>query len=113
MQDGSSEAPSALTQLLVADASMGDTLDRVVVLSNEAVKGASFAGLAMLDDQGRASTAVFTDKEAPRIDQAQYETGREPCLDAGAAFEMLRRASQRENVKLRTIAQRIVDRTSP
>jgi GAF domain-containing protein len=33
-----------------------------------------------------------------------------PNLDADAAFAVLRRASQRENVKLRDIAQRIVDR---
>lgn len=33
-----------------------------------------------------------------------------PSLDADAAFDLLRRASQRENVKLREIAQRMVDR---
>jgi AmiR/NasT family two-component response regulator len=33
-----------------------------------------------------------------------------PNLDPDAAFDLLRRASQRENVKLREIAQRIVDR---
>jgi GAF domain-containing protein len=36
-----------------------------------------------------------------------------PDLDADGAFEMLRRASRRENVKLRTIAQRIVERRPP
>lgn len=35
---------------------------------------------------------------------------REPDLDAEGAFELLRRASQRENVKLRVIAKRIVER---
>lgn len=34
-------------------------------------------------------------------------------MDADAAFDLLRRASQRENVKLRDIAQRIVDRRLP
>jgi transcriptional regulator with GAF, ATPase, and Fis domain len=34
-------------------------------------------------------------------------------LDADAAFDLLRRASQRENVKLRDVAQRIVDRRPP
>jgi AmiR/NasT family two-component response regulator len=33
-------------------------------------------------------------------------------VDADAAFDMLRRASQRENVKLRDIAQRVVDRAT-
>jgi AmiR/NasT family two-component response regulator len=35
---------------------------------------------------------------------------RSPQLSADEAFDVLRRASQRENVKLRDIAQRIVDR---
>jgi AmiR/NasT family two-component response regulator len=35
---------------------------------------------------------------------------RSPALTADEAFELLRKASQRENVKLRDIAQRIVDR---
>jgi GAF domain-containing protein len=35
---------------------------------------------------------------------------RDENLDAGGAFEMLRRASQRENIKLRQVAQRIVNR---
>jgi GAF domain-containing protein len=34
---------------------------------------------------------------------------RSPHLDPDGAFDLLRRASQRENVKLREIAQRIVD----
>jgi transcriptional regulator with GAF, ATPase, and Fis domain len=34
-------------------------------------------------------------------------------LNADAAFELLRKASQRENVKLRDIAQRIVERRPP
>lgn len=38
---------------------------------------------------------------------------RSPQLSADEAFAMLRAASQRENVKLNTIAQRIVDRRSP
>ncbi len=37
--------------------------------------------------EGRNRTAVFTDQIAPEIDQAQYDSGEGPCLDAvlGAA----------------------------
>jgi GAF domain-containing protein len=80
--DPRNQALSALAQFLVADASMGDTLRRVADLSVDAVSGASFAGVAMLDDHERPATAVFTDEQAPEIDQAQYDTGRGPCLDA-------------------------------
>jgi AmiR/NasT family two-component response regulator len=47
----------------------------------------------------------------PVIDQAkELLMADEPGLDADGAFELLRRASQRENRKLRDIAQQIVDR---
>jgi GAF domain-containing protein len=82
VQDPSSEALSALSQFLVAGASVGDTLHHVTALSRHAVRGASFVGISMLDDEGKAKTAVFTDEQAPHIDQAQYDTGRGPCLDA-------------------------------
>ena len=36
----------------------------------------------MLDGNERPTTAVFTDEQAPEIDQAQYDTGCGPCLDA-------------------------------
>jgi AmiR/NasT family two-component response regulator len=35
-----------------------------------------------------------------------------PALSADGAFDLLRKASQRENAKLRYIVQRIVDRRS-
>jgi AmiR/NasT family two-component response regulator len=38
---------------------------------------------------------------------------RSPAMTADEAFELLRKASQRENIKLRTLAQRIVDRKLP
>ena len=31
---------------------------------------------------GKPSTGVFTDSEAPEIDKAQYESEQGPCLDA-------------------------------
>jgi GAF domain-containing protein len=38
-------------------------------------------GLTLVVD-GRQRTAVFTDETAPEIDQAQYESGEGPCLQA-------------------------------
>ena len=46
------------------------------------------------------------------IDQAKGILMGQQRVDADAAFDMLRRASQRENVKLRDIAQRVVDRAT-
>ena len=42
---------------------------------------ADFAGITMLVD-GKPSTGVFTDRQAPELDEAQYSSGRGPCLDA-------------------------------
>ncbi len=32
--------------------------------------------------EGRDRTAVFTDEASPEIDQAQYDSGEGPCVDA-------------------------------
>ena len=90
MSEPAAEALRALSQFLVADAPFGDTLQRVAEISQASVPGARFVGITMLDDDERAATAVFTDHDAPEIDQAQYDTGRGPCLDAWRTKETVR-----------------------
>ena len=75
------EALRALTTFLVADAPVGETLERVAAVATDALAGAEFAGIAMLGADGRPTTGV-TDERSPAVDQAQYESGRGPCLDA-------------------------------
>jgi len=70
-----------LSTFLVSDHSSADTLTRVAVLAVEAVPPAIFAGITMLVDD-RVTTQTFTDPTCPEIDQAQYESGHGPCLDA-------------------------------
>jgi GAF domain-containing protein len=82
MMQPRADALRALSQFLVSNASIGDTLRQVADICVAAVPSASFVGITMLDDSERPTTAVFTDEEAPEIDQAQYDTGRGPCLDA-------------------------------
>ena len=91
MSNGSlTEALDALSRFLVADASIGDTLQRVAEISVDAVPCAVMAGITMLDEREQATTAVFTDAGAPEIDQAQYDTGRGPCLDSWRRREVVR-----------------------
>ena len=71
----------ALTQFLVGDTTMSQTLQRIIDLSAEAVRPAAYTGLTMLVDD-KVTTSVFSDPDAPEIDQAQYEAGTGPCLDA-------------------------------
>ena len=72
---------AALAAFFVGQDTLGDTLTRVADLAVETIGPADMAGITMLVE-GAASTAVFTDPEAPEIDAAQYVTGVGPCLDA-------------------------------
>jgi hypothetical protein len=74
------ESLRALSGFFVDDGTLGDTLLRVSQMACEATS-AKYAAITMLVD-GVPSTGVFTNDEAPEIDQAQYDTGNGPCLDA-------------------------------
>jgi len=78
--DTGAEAFLALSQFFVNDSTLGETLTRVAELSCE-VGPADMAGITMLVD-GKPRTGVFTDPEAPLIDESQYDTGQGPCLDS-------------------------------
>lgn len=81
-EEVAAEAMEVLSRFLVADTSLGDILTRVAELTVGAIPAAAFVGIAMLDDAERVTTAISTDEQAPQIDQAQYDEGRGPCLDA-------------------------------
>jgi GAF domain-containing protein len=70
-----------LSTMLISDGSLTDMLTRVSALAVDAMVAAEFAGITMILD-GRVSTQAFTDPTSPEIDQAQYVSGRGPCLDA-------------------------------
>ena len=80
--DSRAQALSALSQFLVAERSVADTLLRVSEITTNALPAAAMAGISVLDDNGRPTTGVFTDEAAPEIDSAQYDSGNGPCLDA-------------------------------
>jgi GAF domain-containing protein len=75
------ESLSTLSRFFIGDSTLEQTLRRVAELTVDAVPAASLVGLTMRVE-GRQRTAVFTDEAAPQIDQAQYDTGDGPCLDA-------------------------------
>ena len=88
--DSRAQALSALSQFLVAKQSIGDTLLRVSEITTDALPAAEMAGIAVLGDDGKPTTGVFTDDEAPEVDSAQYESGRGPCLDAWRTGQIVR-----------------------
>jgi GAF domain-containing protein len=89
------ESLTALSRFFVGAGTLEETLLRVAELTVEAIEPADFVGLT-LPDGGRHRTAVFTDPESPEIDQAQYETGEGPCLEALAEDRVVMVESTRE-----------------
>lgn len=71
----------ALSRFFVGDGTVEETLARVADLTIEAVPAAELAGITMLVE-GKNRTAIFTDETAPEVDQAQYDSGEGPCLEA-------------------------------
>jgi GAF domain-containing protein len=72
---------AALSRFLISDHSVADSLTRVAELAVESVPPAKFAGITMIVDD-HVTTQAFTDPTCPEIDQAQYDSGHGPCLDA-------------------------------
>jgi len=80
---------AALSQFFIGDKTMEETLQRVADLTVEAVTVANFVGITMLVE-GEPRTGVFTDRESPEIDQAQYEHDDGPCLESFRNGEIYR-----------------------
>jgi GAF domain-containing protein len=72
---------AVLTRFFVGDGTVRETLDRVCELTLESLPQTEMAGITMIVE-GRQRTAVFTDGQAPEIDEAQYSAGDGPCLTA-------------------------------
>jgi len=81
------ESLAALSRFFVGDGTLQETLQRVTDLSVAAVDGADMVGITMIVE-GRQRTAVFTDDLAPEIDQAQYDSGAGPCVEAFESGEI-------------------------
>jgi GAF domain-containing protein len=75
------ESLAVLSRYFVGAGTLEETLRRVADLTVEAVPPVDFVGLTM-PVEGRQRTAVFTARDSPEVDQAQYDSGEGPCLDA-------------------------------
>jgi GAF domain-containing protein len=94
--DPLTDSLAALTRFFVGDGSLEETLTRVAHLTVEAVEPADLAGITMRVE-GRDRTAVFTDETSPEIDQAQYDSGEGPCVDAYHEQKVTQIRSTRED----------------
>ena len=96
-QDAIRTSLRALSQFFVKDGTLGDTLLRVSEMACD-VTPAKYAGITLLVE-GKPRTGVFTSSEAPEIDEAQYETGEGPCLDAFRHQRIFRIESTTEDTR--------------
>src|SRR3954453_12076262 len=80
--DARAKAFTALARFQVAEATVGDTLNRIAEITLEVMPSASVAGMTMLGSDEQPTTAIYTDPDSPEIDEAQYREGKGPCLDA-------------------------------
>ncbi len=69
-----------LSQLMVAEETLDQTLDRVATLTCMSLDGCDFASVTLESPSLR--TAACTDPAALAIDEAQYEADGGPCLHA-------------------------------
>jgi transcriptional regulator with GAF, ATPase, and Fis domain len=87
--DARAAALSALSQFQVSETTVGEALQRIADITQEAIAAADIVGMSMLGDDGRPTTAVYTDPESPAIDDGQYREGKGPCLDAWRNNEVI------------------------
>ena len=109
------EYPESLTEcfrtmsrFLVGEENLDDALKRLAHLAVDAIEPADFAGMTVPDESG-ARTAVFTDSEATELDQAQYDTGIGPCLDALRNNSVFRIDSTDDDLHWKPFSQTAVD----
>ncbi|MBB5957981.1 GAF domain-containing protein [Saccharothrix tamanrassetensis] len=73
---------SELARTLHQQAGTQDTFDEIVRAAVETVPGAQHAGLMTVVGKHEVQTVSTTDALPGEVDQAQFDTGQGPCLDA-------------------------------
>jgi transcriptional regulator with GAF, ATPase, and Fis domain len=71
-----------LARLLIEEASLTDLLSQVLELTSRAITASSAVSVTVVDDDGRYRTAAASTDEARWVDDAQYELGEGPCVEA-------------------------------
>ena len=78
----------ALSHYFVGDSTLGEALTKICEAALSAIPGAEMAGVSMTVD-ARVGTYVFTHPDVIGVDQAQYDTGDGPCVDAFVTGEVV------------------------
>ncbi len=78
-----------LSQVVLAERSLGDVLGEVTDIAARSIRGAESTSITLVRGD-RAFTAAHTGEMALAADELQYERGHGPCMDAGRAGVVLR-----------------------
>lgn len=79
--DDLAEAIRELSGILIQEESVDTTLQRIADLAVQVIPGCDGASVTLMDN-GLPHTKVRTDDEVLAVDEAQYDVGDGPCLDA-------------------------------
>jgi GAF domain-containing protein len=82
------DAFAQLGRIKLSDTNLNGVLDTIAGLAKRTIPGANEVSVTLVRDN-KAHTAAFTGELALRLDEAQYEAGYGPCLDASAAAAVL------------------------
>lgn len=85
---GTSAALDELGQLLLAGENTQSVLQKVVDLLQRVMPDGAAASITLLRDQ-QATTAAFAGVLATHLDEAQYERGHGPCLEAALGGQVV------------------------
>jgi len=79
-----------MSGVLLSEETVGTALRLVTVLALETVPGSVGAGVTLVDERGRRTSAAATDSLVEQADAAQYELDEGPCLTAAAQGGVVR-----------------------
>jgi GAF domain-containing protein len=79
-----------MSGLLLSRETVHGALELVTALASETIRDAAGAGVSLLDEQGRRTTAAASDPIVERADAIQYELEEGPCLTAWAQGVVVR-----------------------
>ncbi len=77
-----------LARLSLREETLDSVLQRVASLTRRVVPGATEVSVTLVSD-GTATTAAYTGRLAADLDEAQYDAGRGPCMEAAVGGELV------------------------
>lgn len=93
-----SEAIESLLNIVESDEPVADVLHRVAVSAAAAIPDADLVSISALGDE-QPYTAASTDDRIQALDEAQYSSGRGPCLEAASVQRPVRVVTTEDNPK--------------